>query len=203
MRRKLLAWSGAILWWAVAAPVWAGAAAIGAPAPDFTLTDAQGHPRRLADFKGTYVVLEWLNPECPFVRKHYGTGNMQALQQELTGQGVTWLSINSSAPDKQGHLTPATAQAFINDQASAATAVLLDPTGEVGQRYGAKTTPHMFLVNPEGTLIYAGAIDDKPSADPADVAGATNYVRQALQEAQRGQPVSFAETKAYGCSVKY
>lgn len=200
--RRLLAFSGFMVW-LTAAPVWADTAAVGAPAPDFTLTDAHGQQRGLAEFKGTYVVLEWLNPECPFVRKHYGTGNMQALQQELTGRGVTWLSINSSAPDKQGHLTPATAQAFIAEQGSAATAVLLDPAGEVGQRYGAKTTPHMFVITPEGTLLYAGAIDDRPSADPADVPGATNYVRQALQEAQRGQPVSVAETKSYGCSVKY
>jgi peroxiredoxin len=176
---------------------------VGAPAPDFTLTDAHGAPRHLSEFHGTYVVLEWFNPECPFVRKHYGTGNMQALQQEMTREGVTWLAIDSSAPGNQGHLLAEQARAFIDREGVAATAVLLDPHGEVGRQYGAKTTPHMFVVNPEGVLIYAGAIDDRPTPDPADVPGATNYVRQALREAQRGQPISVPQTKSYGCSVKY
>lgn len=203
MQRLLMALGSVVLCLWAASVGADGGAAVGATAPDFTLNDAHGQPRSLAEFKGAFIALEWFNPECPFVRKHYGTGNMQALQHELTKQGAIWLSINSSALDKQGHLTAETAQAFIRDQKSAATAVLLDPTGEVGQRYGAKTTPHMFLIDPAGTLIYAGAIDDRPSADPADIPGATNYIRQALLEAQRGQPVSFPETKSYGCSVKY
>jgi hypothetical protein len=179
------------------------AAAVGEPAPEFTLPDAQGQAQALSAQRGKYVVLEWINPECPFVRKHYGSGNMQALQRRWTGEGVVWWSVNSSAPGKQGHLTAETAGAFLEGQGAAPTALLLDPEGVVGRLYGAKTTPHLFLVDPEGRVIYAGAIDDRPSADPADVPGATNYVAQALTEARAGQAVSVPESQPYGCSVKY
>ncbi len=178
-------------------------AVVGQPAPAFTVTDTQGVPRTLSAFKGKFVVLEWFNPDCPFSRKHYDSQNMQQLQRVAAQRGVIWLSIDSSAPGKQGHLTPETANTFVTQRGAAPTAVLLDPDGAIGRRYGAKATPHMFVINPEGVLIYAGAIDDVPSADPADVARATNYVQRALDEAMAGQAVSTPETNAYGCSVKY
>lgn len=181
----------------------AAQAVVGQPAPEFSVTDTQGTNRSRASLKGKFVVLEWFNPDCPFVRKHYDSQNMQTLQRDATQRGVIWFSMNSSAPKKQGHLTPETANAFVQARAAAPTAVLLDPEGVVGRQYGAKTTPHMFIINPDGVLIYAGAIDDVSSTDPADVAGAVNYVRRALDEALAGQPVSAAETQAYGCSVKY
>ena len=178
-------------------------AALGQAAPDFTLTDASGAQRSLAEFRGKTVVLEWVNPECPFVKKHYGSGNMQALQTQYAGQGVAWLSINSSAPGKQGHLTGETGQAFLSEAHAAPTALLLDPDGQMGRLYGAKTTPHMFIVNADGVLVYAGAIDDTPSADPNDIPTAINYVAKALDEILAGAPVSVAQTQSYGCSVKY
>lgn len=179
------------------------AAVAGEPAPAFQLPDAGGKTRSLEEFKGKFVVMEWLNPDCPFVRKHYDSGNMQRLQETYTGKGVTWLSINSSAPGKQGHLTPETAKAFVAERGAVSTAILLDPDGTVGRAYGAKTTPHMFIINPQGVLIYAGAIDDTPSPDPADVEGARNYVAAALDAALAGEPVATPQSKPYGCSVKY
>lgn len=176
---------------------------IGKAAPAFTLNDINGKSVSLSDYKGKYVVLEWINHGCPFVKKHYETGNMQALQTELTGKEVVWLSIASSAKGKEGYLTSAEWQKEVASQKSAETAVLLDEKGKVGKKYGAKTTPHMYVVNPEGNLIYMGAIDDKPSYDKADVKGAKNYVRSAVDEAMAGKAVSTAETKPYGCSVKY
>ena len=183
--------------------VCAAEAAVGAPASNFTLTDTNGQAHVLSGYKGKFVVLEWFNPDCPFSRKHYQSGNMQRLQYQYTQRGVVWLSIDSSAPGKQGSLNPERMNQFISENYVGSTAVLLDPNGEVGRLYGAKTTPHMFVINPDGVLIYAGAIDDKPSANPADVAQATNYVRQALEEAMAGKPVSVPETRSYGCSVKY
>jgi peroxiredoxin len=182
---------------AVAAP------SVGAPAPGFTLTDSNGTSHNLSDFKGKFVVLEWLNHGCPFVQKHYDGGNMQGLQKEYTGKDVVWLSIVSSAPGKQGHMSPGETNKAKEEKGSAPTAVLIDEDGTVGRLYNAKVTPELFVINPEGTLIYAGAIDDKKSVDPADVAGAKNYVKQALDEALAGQPVSEPSTTAYGCSVKY
>lgn len=176
---------------------------VGKAAPDFKLTDADGKTHSLSDFKGKHVVLEWINHGCPFVVKHYDSGNMQALQKEFTGKGVVWLSICSSAKGKQGHMSPADWKKTVAEKGSAPTAVLLDEPGKVGKLYDAKTTPHMFVVNPEGTLIYMGAIDDKPTADKADVPGAKNFVRAALTEAMEGKPVSQPSTKPYGCSVKY
>ena len=188
----------------VARPPAAGAeAVVGEPAPEFSLTDAHGTARSLAEFQGKFVVLEWFNNDCPFVGKHYNSGNMQALQADATGRGVVWLTMASSAPGRQGHLTREQALAVIAERDAHQTALLLDPDGVVGRLYGAKTTPHLFLISPEGRVLYAGAIDDRPSTDPADVPGATNYVRQALNEALAGKPVSVPSTKSYGCSVKY
>ena len=178
-------------------------AIVGQPAPAFTLTGTDGKPHTLAEYAGKFVVLEWFNHDCPFVRKHYGSGNMQKLQKKWTGQGVVWLSINSSAPGKQGNYPPEEANELTKEKGAAPTAVLLDPDGTVGRAYGAKTTPHMFVVDPKGMLIYAGGIDDKPSTDPADVASARNHVDQALTEAIAGKPVTVATSTPYGCSVKY
>jgi len=188
---------------AVAAAPCGAEVTVGQPAPDFSLADTQGASHALSALKGKYVVLEWSNHECPFVRKHYGSGNMQQLQAEATGKGVAWLTIVSSAPGKQGHVTPKQANSLRAQRGDHSTAMLLDPDGSVGRLYGAKTTPHMFVIDPEGMLIYAGAIDDKPSTDPADIPGATNYVQRALDQAMAGKAVPTPETKSYGCSVKY
>jgi peroxiredoxin len=176
---------------------------VGKPAPDFTLQDLSGKKHELSDFKGNYVVLEWVNFGCPFVKKHYGSENMQKLQKEFTEKGVVWLSICSSAPGKQGNETPDAAKSDLTKFGSAANAYLVDEDGKVGKLYDAKTTPEMFVVNPEGVLIYAGAIDDKPTPNPSTVAGSNNYVKAALNEATSGKPVSVPLTKPYGCSVKY
>lgn len=176
---------------------------VGQPAPDFTGTDTAGKTHKLSDFKGKTVVLEWTNPECPYVVKHYGQGNMQKVQKAATDDGVVWLRIISSAPGKQGHTSPEGADTYIKANNVAATATLLDETGTIGKAYDAKTTPHMFVVNAEGTLVYAGAIDDKPTADAADIEGANNHVSAALANLKAGEAVAVAETKPYGCGVKY
>jgi len=176
---------------------------VGKPAPEFSAADTSGQRRTLSDVKGSFVVLEWFNPDCPFVRKHYDSGNMQGLQQAYTQRGVVWWSINSSAPGKQGHLTPEGAQQFVQQREAHPTAVLLDPDGTIGRLYGAKTTPHMFIIDPHGAVIYAGAIDDIASPDPADIPEAINYVATALDETMDGQPVTVPESRPYGCSVKY
>jgi hypothetical protein len=178
-------------------------AVVGQPAPGFTLPDSAGKTRSLAEFKGKVVVLEWVNPECPFVKKHYASGNMQKLQKTYAAKGVVWLTVNSSAPGKQGHLTPATAGAFVKEQGAAPTAILLDPQGQAGRAYGAKTTPHMYVIDKQGQLVYAGAIDDKPSTDPDDIPGARSYVTEGLDAVLAGKPVGTATTTPYGCSVKY
>ncbi|MGI8821592.1 MAG: thioredoxin family protein [Chthoniobacterales bacterium] len=178
-------------------------AKVGSPAPNFSLSDAKGKTHSLADLKGKYVVLEWFNPECPFVKKHYGTGHMQKLQAEYAGKGVVWLSIDSSAKGKEGNLTPEAAAKQSTEWKMDHTTLLLDADGKVGQMYGAKNTPHMFIVNPEGNLIYQGAIDSKATPNVADLADATNYVKAALDESLGGKPVTTATTKPYGCSVKY
>ena len=177
--------------------------AVGAAAPDFSLTDSKGKTQSVSQYKGKYVVLEWFNPDCPFVKKHYGSGNMQKLQEEFTGKGVVWLSIDSSAPGKEGHLTAEQANAKMTEWKTRQTALVLDPDGKAGQSYGAKNTPHMFVINPEGKIIYQGAIDSKATPNAADIASSTNYVRVALEESLGGKPVSNANTKPYGCSVKY
>lgn len=176
---------------------------VGAAAPAFSVADTKGKTHTLADYTGKWVVLEWFNPECPFVKKHYGSGNMQKLQQEYAGKGVIWLSVDSSAAGKEGNLTPEAAGKIISDWNISSTALLLDTDGKTGQAYGAKNTPHMFVINPEGKIVYEGAIDSKPTANPADIGTATNYVKAALDEAMAGKPVSTATTKPYGCSVKY
>src|ERR1700730_16511649 len=150
---------------------------VGSNAPDFSATDSKGQTRSLAQYKGKYVVLEWFNPECPFVKKHYGPGNMQKLQEEFTGKGVVWLSVDSSAPGKEGSLTPEQAEKKMGEWKTKSTALLLDPDGKVGQTYGAKNTPHMFVVNPEGKIVYEGAIDSKATPNPADIPSSTNYVK--------------------------
>jgi peroxiredoxin len=179
------------------------AARVAEPAPGFTAMDSNGKQQSLGDFRGRIVVLEWHNLDCPFVKKHYGTDNMQALQREWTGKGVAWLTIISSAPGQQGHLTAEQANEHFAEQKGAQTAVLLDPEGTVGRLYEAKTTPHMFVIDPEGRLVYNGAIDDKPTADVADVLTAKNYLSAALSEAAAGKPVSSPTSRPYGCSVKY
>ncbi len=176
---------------------------IGQAAPDFTLSASDGKTYHLTDFKGKFVVLEWFNKDCPFVKKHYGSGNMQKLQETYLHKGVVWLSICSSAPGKQGYMNKAeTVQERITDKVRS-TASLMDPTGKVGRAYGAKTTPHMFIVNAEGNLIYKGAIDDNNSPDPADIPKSKNYVAEALDAALAKKPVPTPSTQPYGCSVKY
>ena len=176
---------------------------VGKPAPDFTLKDCAGKEHKLSDFKGKPVVLEWVNHGCPFVKKHYGPGNMQKLQKDAAAKGVVWLSICSSAPGKQGHMSAADANKMCGEVGAAAAAYLLDEDGKVGQLYGAKRTPEMYVINADGVLVYHGAIDDKKSPDPADIAGAKNYVSVAIEEVLAGKPVSTPKTEAYGCSVKY
>ena len=177
--------------------------AVGSAAPDFSATDSKGKTHSLSQYKGKYVVLEWFNPECPFVKKHYGTGNMQKLQEEYTGKGVVWLSVDSSAPGTEGNLTPEQAEKKMTEWKTKSTALLLDQDGKVGRTYGAKNTPHMFVINPEGKIVYEGAIDSKATPNPADIASSTNYVKVALDESMAGKPVTTAQTKPYGCSVKY
>ena len=186
-----------------AAPDAAAAAKVDQPAPAFELVDSTGKTRSLSDYAGKTVVLEWTNHECPFVRKHYGSGNMQAQQRDATGKGVVWLSINSSAPGNQGHVDGAAAERVRSQARAAQTAYLLDPDGTVGRAYGAKTTPHMYVIDPKGVLRYAGGIDSIPSADTDDIKQATQYVPQALAELAAGKPVSVKVSRPYGCSVKY
>jgi peroxiredoxin len=179
------------------------AARVGEPAPDFTVKDSKGRQHRLADYKGKVVVLEWHNQGCPYVKKQYDSGNMQRLQKDWTAKGVVWLTVISSAPGLQGYVTPAEADAYVQQKNAAPSAVLLDPTGVMGRAYDAKTSPHMFVIDKEGRLAYNGAIDDKPTTDLADVPGAKNYVSEALTAVFAGQPVPTTTTKPYGCSVKY
>jgi peroxiredoxin len=179
------------------------AAVVGKPAPAFSLSDVNGKNVRLVDFKGKYVVLEWVNFQCPFVGKQYGSGNMQGLQKKYTKEGVVWLSICSSAHGKQGYVTGPQAKDAMAERGAAPTDFLLDPKGKVGKAYGAKTTPHMFVIDPKGIVIYDGAIDDKPSTDRADIPTAKNYVVAALDAAFAGEKVEVAATQPYGCSVKY
>ena len=190
---------------AFAAPVAAQTdqADIGEPAPDFTLEAADGETHSLSDFEGKYVVLEWLNFECPFVGKHYGSGNMQALQEKYTDEGVVWLSIVSSAPGKQGYYPPDEMVKQKKRHNGNMTAILMDPDGTVGKTYGATVTPHMYVINPDGELVYRGGIDDKPTTDKADIEGATNYVDRSLTAVMNGEEVSPKQAKPYGCTIKY
>ncbi|HEY0178238.1 MAG TPA: redoxin domain-containing protein [Dokdonella sp.] len=188
---------------AVAAALSSAAPVIGQPAPDFTLTDSTGTPQTLSAYKGRVVVLEWTNPECPFVRKHYGAGNLQKQQADAAAAGVVWLTVNSSAPGKQGHLDADAANAWVSAAGGHAQAYLLDADGTVGHAYDAKTTPDMYVVDAQGVLRYMGGIDSIASADKDDLAHATQYVPQALAEIAAGKPVSVPVSEPYGCSVKY
>lgn len=176
---------------------------VGKPAPKFSVSDTQGKGWSLEALAGRSVILEWTNHDCPYVRKHYGSKNMQGLQKEATRAGYVWLSVISSAPGKQGHVTPAAADELTAKRGAAPTAVLLDESGDVGRAYGAKTTPHMYIIDPKGTLVYMGGIDDIRSSDPADVPKAMNYVRAAMADIAAGRPIAQPVTPPYGCSVKY
>ena len=183
--------------------VMALAAKVGDPAPDFTATDSNGKTQHLADYKGKYVVLEWHNQGCPYTRKHYASGNMQHLQKEWTEKGVVWFTVISSAPGTQGYVTAPEENDYVKKMNAAPTAVLLDPDGSLGHLYAAKTTPHMYIIDPKGTLVYNGAIDDHPTSDQSDIPNSKNYVSVALQEAMSGKKVTDPSTRPYGCSVKY
>ena len=176
---------------------------VGAPARDFRLTDSNGRNHSLAQYRGKTVVLEWNNPGCPYVQKHYKSGNMQRTQTAARERGVVWLTVNSGAPGKQGHMTGAEANAFVAEQKGRPTAYLLDGRGVVGKAYAATTTPEMFVITPAGRVGYMGAIDDKPTNKVEDVPGARNHVLAALDELRAGKVVSVAKTRSYGCSVKY
>ncbi len=186
-----------------AATLLLAAAKVGEPAPTFTATASDGKTYKLADYHGKYVVLEWHNNGCPYVGKQYNSGNMQKLQKQWTSKGVVWFTVLSSAPGKQGFVTPSDENAYIAKMQAAPTAALLDPSGEIGHLYDAKTSPQMVVINPQGVVIYDGAIDDKPTTDLADVPGATNYVSLALEQSMAGKPVATPATRPYGCSVKY
>jgi peroxiredoxin len=192
----------ALALWGVALPAFA-APSVGQKAPDFSLQDTSGKKVSLADFKGKHVVLEWNNPGCPYVRKHYESGNMQEVQRDITAKKVVWLAINSTSPDHGDYLKPADYAKWMAQHKAAPSAVLMDEDGNAGKTYGARTTPHMYIVNPAGTLIYAGGIDDIPNARAADAKKANNHVRLAISEALAGKPLSKPVTAPYGCSVKY
>ena len=178
------------------------AATVGQAAPDFSAADTDGKTRKLSDYKGKLVVLEWTNPGCPFVQKHY-SGNMQALQKEFAAKGVVWLSLNSTETGNGDYLTPAKLAGWMREKQSSATAMLMDESGKIGRLYGAKTTPHMYIVSPQGRLVYAGAIDSIASAQVDDIKTATNHVRQGLNEALSGKAITLPSSRAYGCSIKY
>jgi peroxiredoxin len=209
-RRSFLTRTGTVLVLAGAASAlaptrsaWAAPAKVGEAAPGFTVTASNGSPVSLASHKAKIVVLEWTNHDCPYVRKHYDSGNMQSLQRDATGQGVVWLTVISSSEGTQGHVTPAQADELTTSRKAAPSAVLLDTKGVAGKLYGATNTPHMYVVDRAGTLVYAGAIDDRPTSRRADVQGANNYVRAALDAVAAGRPVKTPVTRAYGCTVKY
>ena len=178
-------------------------AEVGKEAPDFTLTDSKGNTHSLSDFEGKVVVLEWINFGCPFVKKHYDSDNMQKLQEKYTEKDVVWLAVCSSAPGRQGHMSSGKINEHAEEHDAGWTAYLIDENGAVGKKYGAKTTPHMYIVDTDGTLVYAGGIDDKPSTDKSDIPESTNYVDEALSEILSDDEVSKSVTKPYGCSVKY
>ena len=197
-----LALGAATLLPAALRPAHAAPAAVGQPAPDFTLPDTGGQPVKLSQFRGKPVVLEWTNPGCPFVRKHY-QGNLQALQKDFTPRGVVWLAINSTRSDSADYLAPDRLAAWMRDQGASPSATLMDEAGTVGQAYGARVTPHMYIVDAQGRLVYAGGIDSIPSSRVADIEKATNYVRQGLEDLLDGQPLRVATSLPYGCSIKY
>lgn len=195
--------TGALLVAALSVTAALATATVGKPAPAFTATDSLGQTVRLDAYRGKTVVLEWTNDGCPYVQKHYGAGNMQALQKKLTTEGIVWLTVISSAPGTQGFVSGLEADELTRTRGAAPTAVLLDPKGTVARLYDARTTPHMFIVTPDGTLAYKGAIDDKPTTRHEDIKTAVNYVTSALAQLAAGKPVDPAVTRSYGCSVKY
>jgi peroxiredoxin len=198
LRRSVLA--AAVL--ALAGAVHA-APSVGQSAPDFALKDAAGRTVKLSDYRGKYVVLEWTNPGCPYVQKHYDSGNMAATQREAAAKGVVWLSVNSTHQAHSDYLEPAAVASWQKERKALPTALLADEGGATGKAYGARTTPHMYIVNPQGQLVYAGGIDSIPSSSRDDIPKAVNYVRQGLGEALAGKPISAASTRPYGCSIKY
>ena len=179
------------------------APSVGQPAPDFTLRDTAGKAVKLSDYRGKHVVLEWTNPGCPYVRKHYDSGNMPATQKDATGKGVVWLQVNSTSKNHPDWLEPGPLASWMTSHKAVPSAILIDSEGAVGKAYGARTTPHMYIVDPQGRLTYAGGIDSIASSNPADIGKAVNYVKQAVVESLAGKPVSMAVTRPYGCSVKY
>jgi peroxiredoxin len=179
------------------------APAVGQMAPGFSLPDTAGKTVNLADYRGKHVVLEWVNPGCPYVRKHYGSTNMQGTQKEVTGAGVVWLAINSTEQESYDYLAPEPMARWMQEQGAAATHMLMDVEGTVGKAYGARTTPHMYIVDPQGRLVYAGGIDSIASSRVKDIKTAVNYVKQGIREALAGQPISAPVTRPYGCSIKY
>ena len=183
--------------------VTAGALPPGSTAPEFKGVDSNGVEHSLSEYRGKFVVLEWANKGCPYEQKHYLSGNMESLQKQWTGKGVVWLSIISSAPGQQGYVSPAEENDYLKTMKASPTAALLDPKGAIGHLYDAKTTPHMFVIDPTGKIVYQGAIDDKPTPDQADLKTADKYLSDALNAAMAGKPVAVAVTKPYGCSVKY
>ena len=200
---KVIQWLAAGLLASLVASIATASPTIGQPAPSFRATDVTGNQVSLADFKGKYVVLEWNNPGCPFVQKHYDSGNMQSLQKRFGAENVAWLSINSTNEGSSDYMPPNKLAAWFKQHNAAPAAVLMDTKGEVGRAFGAKVTPHMYVIDPSGTLVYAGAIDDKRSTNVADVKTATNYVVAALTDAKSGKPVSKTSSQAYGCTIKY
>ena len=197
--------AAAALWSCVSGSSWAAGdePQVGQPAPAFSATDSQGSPRRLEDFRGKTVVLEWTNADCPYTHKHYASGNMQTLQGLAREHGVVWLSVISSAPGKQGYVDGPGADALTRSRQAAPTAVLLDPAGSLGRLYHAKTTPHMFVIGPAGDLKYMGGIDSIPTADIGDIKNAEPYLKEAMLAVVDGKPVIHPVTRPYGCSVKY
>lgn len=176
---------------------------VGSAAPEFSAPDANGKTQSLSEYKGKYVVLEWFNPECPFVKKHYGSDNMQKLQAEYTGKGVVWLTIDSNAPGTAGNITADQAKKIIDSWKTKQTALLLDPESKVAKLYGAKNTPNMVIIGPDGKIVYEGAIDSKATPNPADIPTSTNYVKAALDQALGGKAISNAQTRPYGCHITY
>lgn len=203
LRRRTVLAAAPLAIWALAAGAAFAAPTLNAPAPAFQAKDADGRVRSLAEFKGKVVVLEWHNPGCPYVEKHYGSGNMQSLQERATKDGVVWLTIDSGSPGEQGYLAGAEAKAWKAQNHAHSTALLLDPNGKVGRLYGARTTPHMFVIDKAGRLVYMGGIDDRPYTDPESLKGAKNYVALALADVKAGRRVAEPVTRPYGCSVKY
>jgi peroxiredoxin len=187
----------------LAIPLLLRAAKVGDAAPNFSAAGSDGKTYRLSDYRGKFVVLEWHNNGCPYTQKHYESGNMQRLQKEWTEKGVVWLTVISSAPGAQGYVTADQENAYKQRMKATPTAVLLDASGEVGHLYNAKTTPQMVIINPQGTLVYDGAIDDHPTSDSSDIPQSKNYVELALSEATAGKPVGISTSRPYGCSVKY